>query len=154
MYSWFVFLHLVGLVLFLLMHGVSLWVAFRIRRESDPALISTLLDLSSVGNRAMYLGLLLLGVGGLAAAGSAGWLVTPWAIASYVVLAVVLVAMYAVGAGFYYPLRDALAGKDGATPLAGDQLARRLDNRRPELLATIGGMGLLVLVWLMVFRPA
>ena len=24
MYSWFVFLHLVGLVLFLLMHGVSL----------------------------------------------------------------------------------------------------------------------------------
>lgn len=153
MYPWFVFLHLVGLVLFLLMHGVSLWVAFRIRRETDPALVSTLLGLSGRGNQAMYVGLLLLGVGGLAAAGIQGWLLSAWAIASYVVLAGVLVGMWAVGAGFYYPLRDALAPKDGAPPLQGAELARRLDNRRPELLTAIGGGGLLVLTWLMVFRP-
>jgi hypothetical protein len=124
MYPWFVFLHLVGLVLFLLMHGVSLWVAFRIRRETDPAFISTLLGLSSRGNQGMYVGLLLLGVGGLAAAATMGWLLTPWAIASYVVLAAVLVGMWAVGAGFYYPLREALAAKDGGAPLAGDELWR------------------------------
>ena len=61
-------------------------MAFRIRRESDRDVISALLGLSSRGSQVMYLGFLLLGIGGLGAAVNAGWLTAPWVVASYVVI--------------------------------------------------------------------
>jgi hypothetical protein len=153
-YTWLVVLHLLGLVLFLLAHGVSMWVAFRIRREDDRAVIAAMLDLSAQGNRVAYLGLLLLGIGGLGAAGSAGLLLAPWVVASYVVLGATLVAMWAMGAGFYYPLRDGLAGTEKVARLEDDELRARLrDSRRPEVLAAIGLGALAVLVWLMTAKP-
>jgi hypothetical protein len=101
----------------------------------------------------MYLGLLLLGIGGLGAAGSAGLLTAPWIVASYVVLIVVFIAMYALGAGFYYPLREELDGTDGAPALDSGAMVTRLQNRRPEALSLLGFGGLAVLIWLMVFKP-
>ncbi len=80
-------------------------------------------------------------------------LLAGWVVASYVVLIAVLVGMWALGAGFYYPLREALAGKDGVAPIDRAELARRVDNRRPEALALVGLGGLIVLVWLMVLKP-
>lgn len=153
MYQWLVFVHLVGLVLFVLTHGVSMWVAFTVRRNPEPDTARLLLGLSSRANGVMYLGLLLLAVGGLGAAGNAGLLTAGWVVASYAVLAVVLVAMYAMGAGFYYPLRDALNPKGGAPPIDATELARRVANRRPEALTLVGVGGLVVLVWLMVLKP-
>ena len=140
MYTWLVVLHLLGLVVFLLAHGVSMFVAFRIRREDDRNVISSMLDLSQQGSRVLYVGLLLLGIGGLGAAGSAGLLLAPWVVASYVVLAVTLVAMYAMGAGFYYPLREGLAGSEKVAAARGRGAAARscADSRRPEALAAVG----------------
>ena len=66
----------------------------------------------------MYLGLLLLGIGGLGAAWQADLLLAPWVVASYVVVVVIILGMYAVGAGFYYPLREALTPKEGS-PIEG-----------------------------------
>ena len=40
MYAWLVALHLVGFVVFLVCHAVSMWVAFRIRSEPDRAVIA------------------------------------------------------------------------------------------------------------------
>ena len=54
---------------------------------------------------------------------------------------------------FYYGLRDAIAGAKRAAPLDDAQLRARLVSRRPEVSAAIGGLGLLVLVWLMVMKP-
>ena len=153
MYKWLVALHLVGFALFLAMHGVSMWVAFRIRREPNRDVVAALLGLSSQGNQVMYLGFLLLGIGGLGAAWSAGWLTAPWVVASYVVIVVVILLMYMVGAGFYYPLREGLEGTAKTPRLDDAELVARLDNRRPEALALIGGTGLLVLIWLMTVKP-
>jgi len=153
MYQWLVFVHLIGLVLFVAMHGVAMFMAFRLRIEREPATAKLLLGLSSRANQVMYIGFLLLGIGGLGAAGSAGLLVAPWIVASYVVLIVVFIAMYALGAGFYYPLREALEGKDGAPPIDSTAMVARLQNRRPEALALFGFGGLAILVWLMVFKP-
>src|SRR5690242_9879473 len=112
MYAWLVALHVIGVVVFLLCHAVSMWVAFRIRTEPDRAVVAALLGMSARGNQVMYLGFVLLGIGGLGAAGMAGWLTAPWVVASYVVLVVTIIAMYAIGAGFYYPIRDGLAGTE------------------------------------------
>ena len=154
MYAWLVLLHLVGFVVFLLCHAVSMWVAFRIRGEPDRAVITSLLAMSSRGNQLMYLGFILLGVGGLGAAASVGWLTTPWVVASYVVLVVTLVAMWTMGSGFYYPLREGLEGTEKTPRLDDDQLrATLIGSRRPEALAGIGFTSLVVLVALMVLKP-
>jgi len=154
MYQWLVFVHLVGLVLFLLMHGVSMWAAFGVRSDPRPETARVLLGLSMRANQAMYLGLLLLIVGGLGAAWNANQLTAGWIVASYVVLIVVIAGMYALGASFYYPLREALLPKDGGpSTIDAAELARRVANRRPEGLAVVGLGGLLILTWLMVLKP-
>jgi hypothetical protein len=153
MYQWLVFIHLIGLVLFLLSHGVSMFSAFRVRRETDPGRVQLLLEQSSRGSQTSYIGLILLGIGGLGAAGSNGWLLDEWIVGSYVTLAVVIFLMYGVGASYYYKLRQDLAGEKGATPIGSDELVMRLQTRRPEALAVIGLIGLAVLTWLMVFKP-
>ena len=154
MYAWLVLLHLVGFVVFLLCHAVSMWVAFRIRGERDRAVVAALLGLSSRGNQVMYIGFVLLGAGGLGAAAVAGLLTAPWVVASYVVLAVTLVAMWAMGTGFYTPLREGLAGTEKTPRLDDAQLRARLTgSRRPEALAGIGFASLTILVGLMVLKP-
>ena len=154
MYAWLVLLHLVGFVVFLLCHAVSMWVAFRIRGEPDRAVITALLAMSSRGNQVMYLGFILLGVGGLGAAAIAGLLTAPWVVASYVVLAVTLVAMWALGSGFYYPLREGLEGT-AKTPRMDDEQLRAVlaGSRRPEQLAAIGFTSIVILVALMALKP-
>ena len=153
MYQGLVFLHLAGLVLFLLAHGVSMWAVFQVRAARSRDVVVTLLEMSGRSAQASYLGLILLGIGGLGAAWNSNFLTTTWAIASYVVLGIVLFGMYGVGAGFYTPLRQALRGANGAPPIRDDELFERLQNRRPEILAAIGLSGLAVLVALMVYRP-
>jgi hypothetical protein len=52
----------------------------------------------------------------------------------------------------YYQQVRALVG-DGSGPVDQQALDAVLGTRRPELLATVGVVGLLVLVWLMVLKP-
>lgn len=151
MYQWLVFLHLVGLVLFAAAHGISAYTAFRIRQERDPRIVASHLGASKIATGPMYVGLLLLAIGGLGAAGAGGLLLAPWVIASYVVLVAVLVVMYTVATRYYVELRQ-LVG-DGSAPVDRSALEAALDSRRPEILALVGFGGLLVLIWLMVIKP-
>ena len=155
-YPWFVLAHLVGLVLFAMAHGASAFMAFRLRGERDPAVVESLLKVGQLSIAPMYVGLLLLGVGGLGAAAGANLWGQPWIIASIVVFIVVLVSMWAVASPYYMGLRKALEeqGPDGRPTMDPAALAVMLDTRRPEILAAVGTAGLVVLVWLMVIKPA
>ncbi len=153
MYSWLVLLHLLGLAVFLLAHGVSVFIAFRVRSERSRDVVAAMLELSRRAAQVVYLGLALLLVGGIGAAWSAGMLAAPWLVASYVVLVVVLVVMFAIASPYYHGLRADLTGTDDAPPLDDAALAARLRTRRPEVLATTGGIGLIVLVGLMTLKP-
>ena len=68
MYQWFVFAHLVGLVLFAFAHGASAFVALRLPAQRDRALVMSYLETSQLATRTMYVGLLLLLIGGAGAA--------------------------------------------------------------------------------------
>ena len=48
MYQWLVFVHLVGLVLFVFLHGVSMWAVFAVRRNPDPDTARLLLGMSVI----------------------------------------------------------------------------------------------------------
>ena len=158
LFPWFVLLHIAGLVIFVACHGVSMFVAFRIRTQREPRAIAAGLDASSAAIGPMYLGLLLLIVGGLGAAAGGDLWTQPWIIASAIVLVIVLAAMYMVATPYYRRVREAVGatvqGKPPESPPASpDELAALLDTRRPEILALVGGGGLLILLWLMVLRP-
>jgi hypothetical protein len=152
MYQMAVFIHLVGAGPVPADARFSMWAPSASDARLRPETARLLLGLSLRANGVMYIGLLVLIVGGLGAAWNANQLTAGWIVASYVVLLAVIVAMYALGSGLYAPLRQALEGKDGAT-IDAAELARRLDNRRPEALAVVGFGGLLILVWLMVLKP-
>jgi hypothetical protein len=153
-YQWLVALHLLGLVVFVMCHGVAMFVAFRVRSETNREIVVALLDLSSRANQVMYIGLVLLAIGGLGAAWYAQLLTVPWVVASYVVLIVTLVVMYAVGSGYYMPLRQGLEGGDGKPQLSDDELTQTLSSsRRPDVLGAVGMAALVVLIWLMVLKP-
>ena len=42
---WLVFAHILGAFTFILSHGVSMFVAFRVRTERDPAVVAALLEI-------------------------------------------------------------------------------------------------------------
>ena len=149
MYQALVLIHLVGVVVMAVAHGVSIFAAFRVRRETDPGIVAALLSMSKSAVMVLYVGFLLLAIGGFGAAWQSGVLLAPWAIASYVVLGVVIGVMYSVATGYYVRLRE-MAGGEASDPGA---LRAALDTRRPEVLAVVGTSGLLILLWLMVVRP-
>jgi hypothetical protein len=124
----------------------------------DPRPIAAALEASSAAIGPMYLGLLLLIVGGLGAAAGGDLWTQPWIIASAIVLVVILAVMYMVATPYYRRIREAVGATVGGkpvstTPATPEELATLLDTRRPELLLAIGGGGLAILLWLMVLRP-
>ena len=151
--SW-VFLHVVGVFGFLMAHGVSAYVTLRLPRERDPARVSHLLELSasSVGFMWNSIGLLLLG--GILAGFTGHFWGQGWIWAAIVVLIVVIAAMYAMGTTWAARLRTisgAMAG--GTEAVTEEQLVGILRSKRPYTIAAIGFAGLLLILWLMIFKP-
>jgi len=155
LYPWFVLAHLVGLVLFAVCHGASAFMAFRLRGERDPVVVDALLKVGALSVGPMYIGLLLLAIGGLGAAAAHNLWGQPWLIASIAVFVIVLVAMWAIASPYYMGLRKALEERapDGRPSMDSATLATMLDTRRPDILAAVGTIGLVLLVWLMVIKP-
>ena len=154
MHRWWVFLHIVGVFGFLMAHGVSAYVTLRLPRERDPARISHLLELSasSVGFMWNSIGLLLLG--GILAGFTGHFWGQAWIWAAIVVLVAVMAAMYAMGTTWAARLRTisgAMAG--GTEAVSEEQFQEILGSRRPYTIAAIGFAGLLVILWLMIFKP-
>lgn len=155
LYPWFVFAHLAGLVLFATSHGASAFMAFRLRSAPDARTAAALLDVGRLSIGPMYVGLLLLIVGGLGAAAGANLWGRPWIITSIVVFVAILIVMWAVASPYYMGIRKSLeeTGPDGEPSIGREALHAQLDSRRPEILMGTGTIGLLLLVWLMVIKP-
>ena len=158
---WIVFLHIAAAFGFVLSHGVSAFVAFRVRAERDPARIAALLDLSASSLGLMYASLLLVLVFGVLGAIVGGYFGRGWPWAAIVTLVVVAGAMYPLATNYYRKVRVGLGQRvygDKSTdpvpaPLPASDLGALLDNRRPEAIAAVGVIGLVIILWLMVLKP-
>lgn len=154
MHRWWVLLHVVGAFGFVMAHGVSAYVTLRLPRERDPARVSQLLELSasSVGFMWNAIGVLL--IGGIAAGFTGHFWGQGWIWAAIVVLVVVMVAMYAMATTWATRLRTiSTAMVEGTEAVSGEQYQEILRSRRPYTIAAVGFVGLLVLLWLMIFKP-
>ena len=161
MYQWIVLVHIVGAFLFVMAHGAAVWSAVQIRRERDPRRITALLDLSGMSLTALYVGLLVLLVGGIWAAIYQDWFRFLWPWAALIVLVAVVILMYVVATPFFKGLRIAIGQrtmglpKDAPdpTPLPDAEIAALAARTPVNQLALIGFGGLLIILWLMVLKP-
>jgi hypothetical protein len=160
-YPWIKLLHVVGGFGFVLAHGASVLAAFRIRSEREPSRVAALLDLSSTSLSMMYVSLMVLLAAGIAAGFVGGFWGKAWIWAALALLVLIVVAMYPLGSQHYAKVRRAVGikaysdPKDAPPPepLAASELEPLLASDRPMLLAALGGIGLLVILWLMVVKP-
>ena len=157
MYPWIVLLHVVGAFLFVMAHGISMMVAFRLRTEADRGRIAALLALSGEAVGIMYIGLALLIIGGVWAGFAGDHWGRLWIWTALAILVVITAVMYAVATPFYGRMRAAAGVTDtGANlkpPAQESDLAALATSSRPIWLAAVGGIGLLAILWLMILKP-
>jgi hypothetical protein len=161
MYLWIVLLHVAGAFIFVIAHGASVWVVNAVAREKDARRIGALADLSSFSLTAAYVGLLLLLVGGIWAGIYNDWFRFGWIWTALVLFVAVAVAMYMVATPFFKRLRIALGQrtmgmpKDAPepTPAPDSEIVAIAASAPTLILNLVGGVGLLVILWLMVVKP-
>jgi hypothetical protein len=149
MYHWFVFLHVAATLGFMLTHGVSVSITFALRQERSPEQVRALLELSANSYKGMYLSLLLLLASGIIAGFMGQW----WDS--------IIVAMAILGGAIYSRVRKAAGlpyserGKPfpAEPPRSPEEVQTQLAMANPILLAVVGYGGILVILWLMMFKP-
>jgi hypothetical protein len=146
LYIWLKFLHLVGLGAFLVGHGVSAGSSLVLRRPLPDTARAAILQLSIRAYAAAGPGLLLLLVTGVWMGFLGSFWRTGWIWAAIVVLVATIVIMSANSVP-YHKAREA-AGK---VPMGA--IEAELSKARPLLLAAVGGVGLVLLIFLMMFKP-
>jgi len=153
-YTWWVFLHLVGVFGFLAAHGVSIGVLFKLRSERDPAKIAAYLQLSGASTRVFYYSLGLLVVAGTVAGFLGHWWGQAWIWTAIAVLVVTTLAMYYMAKPYYRRVdRIAKSKAGGSEAVTDEQFDEVLKDRRPVTIAAIGVVGLLAILYLMVLKP-
>ena len=160
MYELVVLLHVLGAFLFVLAHGASMLVSFRLRSERDPARQAALFELSSSGINLMYVGLVILLAAGIAAGFMGGHWGRGWIWAALGTLVVVMAVMYSVATPFYGRMRAAAGAAVPKQvvarmqpPPTPEDLQNLAISNRPILLAAVGGIGLALITWLMLAKP-
>lgn len=159
-YPWVVIAHVVFVILSFGAHGVSAYAMFRVRSEPDRTRAGAVLDLSTTALLGGGIGLVLAVVLGIVAAAMAGHFGRGWPWAAIVVVVVVWFAMTPLAADPLSQVRRTLglptrADKKGVPPEAGSdaEFAAARSRLKPELVAAIGVVAIVVLVWLMEMKP-
>jgi 4-hydroxybenzoate polyprenyltransferase len=142
MYQWIVFIHIASVLGLLLVHPVT--VAFHLKEERDDTRIRELLEVSEAASvlRWVFFGLTLASGALLGFMGS--WWNGAWIWAALVTFVVMGVVMNLYGGRTIDRIADT---RDDA------EMERLLTQFRPWILAVTGTGGLLLILYLMLFKP-
>lgn len=161
MYPWLVFLHVLGVFGFLIAHGVSASAAFALRRDRNLERVRALLDLSSSTLSILHSSIVILFLTGIIAGFMGRWWGRGWIWLSLGLLIAIYVYMSITASGFYSQVRKAvgLAYMQGFKshppdePASVEEIDALLNRSRPVLLTMTGFGSLVVIAWLMMFKP-
>lgn len=158
LYPWIVYVHVAGVLVFMLGHGASVAVAFKVRGERDPQRVQVLLQLSTWALGIFYAGILLLLGAGIWAGFTPGipgsWWGDAWIWTALAVFVLTMFAMYGVASSYYRRVRtivDAMVA--GSEAVSEQRLAQVLSGPRPWMLAVIGFGSIFFILYLMLFKP-
>jgi hypothetical protein len=160
-HGWIVIAHVMGVLLFVLAHGVSAAVLLRIRGEHDPQTLRTLLDLSNRSYVVMSVGFLIWFLAGILAGFSGNWWTSGrlWIWAALVTAIVVTGVMTPFGRIYFNRIREALGVDvktrtyDPSFQVDQARLDAALASGQPTLLVAIGVLGLAFMAYLMLAKP-
>ena len=142
MYQWIVFLHIASVLGLLLVHPVT--VAFHLKEERNDVRIRELLEVSEAASTLRWTFFALtIATGVLLGVMSGSW-GTAWFVASLVIFVAIGVFMNVYGGRTIDRIADT---KDDA------EMERLLTRFRPMILAVTGAGGLLIVLYLMLFKP-
>jgi hypothetical protein len=143
MYRWILFIHIASVLGLLLVHPVT--VAFHLKEERDDTRIRELLEVSEAAStlRWVFFGLVILSGVALGFLGS--WWSSAWIWAALAIFVLIGVVMNLYGGRMIDRIADA---RDNA------EMELLLSRFRPWILAVTGTGGLLVILYLMLFKPS
>ncbi len=161
MYNWFVYLHIAGTFGFLMAHGASASVAFALRRERDPDHLRLLLQLSSSSLGILHGSIALLFISGIVAGFMGRWWNQGWIWLSLGLLIAIYIYMGVSASGYFGKVRkavglaymDGFKSRPGIEPASAEEIDALLTKGTPVRLTVIGFGGLLLTLWLMLFKP-
>jgi len=161
LYPWVILLHIVGAFIFAASHGVAIWMAMQISRERDRVRMAALLDLSAASLGGLYVGLVLLLIGGIWGGLIGNWFGKLWIWLALGLLIAIAVLMYIIATPYFRSLRAAIGikseygPKDAPDPIPlPDAEVVALAARSPVAILTgVGVGGLVIILWLMVVKP-
>lgn len=160
MYQFLVFLHIACVFVFLVAHGGSAVVAFRLKSERDPEPVKALLDLSTfaLSSWVTWVSLLVVLVTGVATGIMNSYFGTWWIWISIVLFVLIGGLMTPLAGMFFMKLRKA-AGIYGDKKMAptgivdAPEIDRLLSTWRPIVPGAIGVGGFVVILFFMLFKP-
>jgi hypothetical protein len=153
-YTWWKFMHVAGVIAFVMFHGVSMMVALQLRRERDRGRIATMTQLSGSSLRGMYVALVWLVVFGVIAGIQGEWWNDGWFWISVALLVVAIAEMSAVARPYYERVKEAIEVRPSGVPRRSDEELDEILRSPIGLWNTVFGIGVLaVIAWLMIFKP-
>jgi hypothetical protein len=151
-----VFLHIAGVALFLLFHGVQVWALFALAPAfPDRERIFDRAEQSRMAGTPMYVSLGVLTVFGVIAGIDGSWFSKGWWLwGAIVVLLLTVGAMASIAGPYMKRVREATTRwADGSYTMSDEDLEATLRGSRPKTIAAIGVAGLAIILWLMVAKP-
>jgi cytochrome bd-type quinol oxidase subunit 2 len=153
-YHLFVLLHIVGVVSFMTCHGGSMFVLYRIRHTTDRERILDLLTFSGETVIPMYISLGVLVIAGVIAGIGGSWFHFWWIWAAIGVLLLTTGLMTVTARPYFQRVKAACAIRPSGVPRASDEeLAELVGGSAAHLITAIGTAGLLVILYLMIYKP-
>ena len=153
-YSWVKFLHVAAVFGLLASHGVSMFVLYAIRKERDRKKILDLISLSGLSIGPMYVSILLIVLAGA----WLWWKVYPldtwWLWIAVTILVLTIGLMNATAKPYFARVKEACQMRPSGVPRVSDEeLGDVLGSARAHLITAIGVIGLLAILYLMIFKP-
>jgi hypothetical protein len=159
-----VYLHVLATFTFLITHGVSSFIALRLRNQRDPALARAWMMVyydNGLYYTALYGSLLTILITGIISAFMGKWWQFGWIWLSLALLIGIIVSMTFMAATHYSKVRKALGmpylenwkSQPAGDPAPPEEIEALLANSPAITLAIIGFGGIAVILWLMMFKP-
>jgi len=153
-YQWWFFLHIVGILGFVMAHGTSAGASFQLRHERNPDRIRALLQVSTTSTGVFYVSILLLLIAGIVMGFQGHWWGQGWIWTALIVLFLTMGAMYGVATPYYRRVRRIMQIQESGSAAVGpEEIEQVMRAGRPGVIALIGGIPLLFIVYLMVMKP-
>lgn len=154
MYRFLVFIHVSSAFLFMLAHGATAAVMFKLRDERNLDQIGSLLGLRKWAEMPFTVSSTLMFLSGVALAFVGGWWRAGWIWASLGLFLVITLVMSFFGRMYLERVLALLEAPDAAAENpAQPDIEAVLSSGRPMFLALFGIGGFLAIVYLMMYKP-